>query len=445
LRPDALLAAFAEDQTCAPGLRPAPQDPRRNAKMCNSRYSTRRHPTHRPWLLRELAVLYQSFGLVRHPHTPMQPTHFTYYWEVLDSPHKSPFLQGSTDFGDVAKCYLIDPYRGRRAFLINNEFVQKGEISFHAYACAVMDSNLANQVHAVAHGGKVNDGFHDLLVFLKRNRWDFSLQFYYIEHYCKSRSSADFAHNARARTTALLHLFSMDREMFLERGLIRPYVPAVEHYLQKHNASTLEEASAKVVNEFMCSYQKNQMREIVAATEIALMRMVLLEKFELRNVSPEAKVDAFRTFLVRDMEILLAEEAHFALHYFHGKAGTLLGIQSNTPVERALAIVSSTAWDMFLLRFYYQFFSEDPKELRVVYMATQEKTLASIAKLYSVAALYGDDRGRVFPVVGYDTSALPAGVLLSDSMPRAPLTTPRRVPVGLREALIKEFRRVLPA
>lgn len=368
-----------------------------------------------------------------------------FHWEITNSPYKSEFLEQSIDFGACDPCYLLDQYSGRRPALINDEFIAKGSIQFKVYPCALLDSNLASQVHAVVNGGKVNDGFRDLLRFLTEKKWDFGLYFYYIEHYCKSDKADIFRDNATTRTTALLKLHSMDATVFLNENRIEPNPIAVEHYLSSSNSRSLDEVAVKRVNNFMEKHDSKDTNERVGAIEVAIMKMFLIRKFEQPRLDPGKQWELLMKFLANDLDVILAREAHLALHYFHDKAGKLLGIQTNTPFERAISIIRSTAWDMYLLRFPELFFSGSPDELCVNYIATQEKSLARLAKLFFVESISSSTSGRLQPIIGYNMNELPEFTKGFEYIARPQSDRRKVVPVGLRDAMTSELRRILPA
>lgn len=374
----------------------------------------------------------------------MPPSIAAYTWEISDSPYPSDFLSGTREFGEVNPCLLIDQYSGKRPAIINKEFLERRQIQFGLYPSALLDSNLANQVHAVANGGKVNDGFHSLLKFLTEKRWDFSLYFYYVEHFCKARTHDDFVSNAVARTRALLALHSMDESEFLSSGRVVPNPEAVQHYLDASRVDDLDEAALRRVEGFCSLYSRQDTLDRIEAIEVALIKMFLLRRIEMPKASPLKQHEAFLKFLERDLGAILARESHLALHYFYDQAGSLLGIQPNTPIDRALSTITSTTWDMYFLRMPELFFSGSPTELCLSFIATQEKQLGRLARLFSVESIVGTPAGDFLPVIGYAMHELPKDAVSSPPPVRPPHTGRRAVPVGLRDAMVNELRRVLP-
>jgi hypothetical protein len=233
-----------------------------------------------------------------------------YVWEIAASPYPSEVLSETKQFGVENPCYLVDQYSGRRPALINEEFLASGTFQFRFFASALLDSNLASQVHAIANGGKVHDGFRELLVHLTKFGWDFSLHFYYVEHFCKAKTRTDFMLNAEARTSALLKLRFMDKSKFLASGNICPDPEAVDHHLQTSGSSCLDETAYKWVHHFTEVHDKSSTLDQLEAIEVALVKMILLRRFELPKASPLEQYDAFLRFLDHDLNAMLAREAH---------------------------------------------------------------------------------------------------------------------------------------
>jgi hypothetical protein len=367
-----------------------------------------------------------------------------YRWEISDSPYPSPFLSGTREFGVINPCFLVDQYSGKRPAIFNKDFFEIGKIQFYIYPSALLDSNLANQVYSIVNGGKVNDGFGFLLKFLTEKRWDFNLNFYYIEHFCKAKTVDDFMDNAVARTRALLALHSMDEMEFLDSGRVVPNSKAIQYYLSASHAANLDEVALQRVTEFCEAYSQTNIFNLVEAIESTLIKMFLLRRIEIPKATPLRQHEAFREFLERDLGVMLAREFYLAYHYFYDQAGSLLGIQPNTPINRALATIKSTAWDMLLLRMPELFFSGSPKEMCLPFIATQERQLGRLARLFSVESIVGTSDGRLLPVIDYAMHELPKEA--RDLLPPLRLRPADQIsiPVGLRDAMVNELRRVLP-
>jgi hypothetical protein len=365
----------------------------------------------------------------------------TYYWEIANSPDASPFLAGTKTFGEVDPIYLVDQFNGKKPFLINEEYLTNKKLEFQVFGCTLLDSNVVDAIDRRVLGGKISDGVEGLIRFISSNGWDINPMFYYLEHFAKS-PLADFEPNALRRTRALLKIHAMDDKHFLETGEIKSHPEAVEYYTSTYKVKSMDEVAEARVAEFISKQHRRDLQETVEAIQIALIKMVLIQKMEIPKASPLEKYEEFRRFLVEDLGILLAREAHFAVHYFCDRAGAMLGIQSNTKFQRALEIIRSTSWDLLFLRVPEMSLTGAPTLMSVSYIATHEKRLQELARLYTVGHILCYE-GKFSPEVGYSTKDLPEElqeVVSSDyefqqSMALDPSRKVLTVPVGLKSAL----------
>ena len=164
----------------------------------------------------------------------------------------------------------------------------------------------------------------------------------------------------------------------------------------------------------------------------------------MRGASPIVQYEKFVEFLKKDVGAMLAREAHLAIHYFCDNAGKLLGIQPNTTKQRALSIIKSTAWDIYLLRMPEIMFQENPTQVCVPYVATQEVQLQALANLFSVERIECFSASGITPVVGFDTSGIPEEInkLIDDELEPQSRSGNIEVPVGLHEAMIRQLMMV---
>ena len=366
----------------------------------------------------------------------------SFIWEVAGSPYPSEFLNGSFQFGISNPIFLIDQFNGTRPAIINREFIERGNIQFSMYPSSLLDSNVLDQLDRFVQNGHSTDGFLAFLHFLAQRGWDSSPMFYYLEHFSKSPLE-DFKKNAIRRTESLLTIHSMDDPHFIKTGLLIPNEEAVENYLSLSGAKSLREVAEQRVNHFIQGYRKSDLVAMIEATEIALIKMVLIRKSEMKKASPMEQYHEFLRFLKNDLGLLLAREAHLAIHYFCDNAGRLLGIQSNTPKQKAVAIIKSTAWDIYLLRMPEIMFTESPSEVCISYVSTQEKQLQALAKLFSIEKIECFSEAGLTPLVGFNMSGLPNIIReqIEDELLPASNSKTKSVPAGLNQALFQQLER----
>ena len=366
----------------------------------------------------------------------------SFLWEVARSPYKSEFLCENLQFGTQNPLFLIDQFGGKRPAIINKEFLEQGSIQFQMFPSTLLDSNVLDQLDKFVQKGHATDGFLEFLRFLAQRKWDSSAMFYYLEHFSKS-SLDDFRKNAIRRTESLLKIHSMDDSYFVKTGQLIPNGKVVEHYLSSSGAKTLLEIAEQRVEYFIQSYRKSDLIAMIEATEIALVKMVLVRKSEMKEASPVEQYNELKRFLINDLGILLAREAHLALHYFCDNAGRLLGIQSNTSKEKAISIIKSTAWDIYLLRMPEIMFSESPSEVCISYVSTQEKQLQALAKFFSIERIECFRNSGLTPIVGFSMAGIPETVSkqIEDEIRPVNNSKIRTIPMGLNQALFDQLKR----
>lgn len=363
-------------------------------------------------------------------------------WEVTSSPYNSLFLSDTLTFGKNAPIFLIDQFSGKRPILINNDFLQTGALQINFGACALMDSNVVDRMDIFARTGRTTDGFKGFLDFLTKNRWDFNLVFYYLEHFTKS-SYDDFFHNAVRRTRSLLTLHTMDEGLYLKTGEVKENPEAVRFYTNGTKGTNLAEVAENRVKEFIQGAKKSLLSMMVEAIEIALIKMVLIRRFEMTRSGPLAQHQELHRFMKEDLDIVLARELHFGIHYFCDNAGKLLGIQKNTEFSKAMANIKSTAWDLFLTRLPDIIPFDVEEGVFLNYMATQEKKLYEITNLFSIEKIVSLDGKIGFPVIGYNMENLKEEVV--NCLPKVDIPRIHKffeknnIPLGLYESLKKQL------
>ena len=366
-----------------------------------------------------------------------------FIWEVGNSPYDAEFLAGTQEFGQVDPAYLIDQYTGKRPAIINTEFLSKGCLDLRLYPSALLDSNVVDALDKRVIKGASSDGIELFLRFVTEKGWDFSPMFYYLEHYAKS-PSATFVPNAIRRTESILTLHSMDEEHFLRTGEIKSNDAAVDFYMQSEGVSSISEVAESRVDSFVRKHDKRALNNVIGASQIAIIKMVLIEKAEMPRSSIADKAAEMERFMRDDLGVILAREAHFALHYFCGLAGRMLGIQANTSFQKALRTVKSTAWDLYLLRMPEILFCDGESEIPVAYVTTHEKRLQELARLFTIERIVRVPGGGLAPLVSYELSGIPQGVVseLGESyIEPSGGAEKKQIPVGLLPALENELQR----
>ncbi|MCK9707562.1 hypothetical protein [Pseudomonas syringae] len=370
-------------------------------------------------------------------------------WLVKDSPIESPWLRGTKTFGINKPVMLIDQFGGKQPYLINQQYWEEGELAYPACAKVVVDSNLLDGIAELMSGGEVCDGMRGFTEFVSREGWDISAGFFLTEQYAKS-THANFVLHATRRLRLLYQFLAMDTDYFLATGTVRLLPAAIEHYLAKEAADSLDDIAEKHVHSFITSHSQREALETVEATEIALLKMVLLREFEMRGASPAEQYIAYQQFISSMLNFSLARESQLALHYFSGQAGSLLGIKQNSSRKKAVRNISATAWDLLLLR-TPELLLKPPVNgghVEVAFVATHEHKLAELAQLMEIHTLFPGTT----PIVQYDMTKVRDDVIDTirnafDGQMVSPISRQgsASIPTGLRDALSHSLMLLLPS
>ena len=365
----------------------------------------------------------------------------SFTWEIKKSPYPSDFLLESRSFEGDNPIFLVDQYSGKRPKLVNDEFLSNRTITFKMRPCALLDSNVVDTVRKFVERGTYDESLNNFFRFIRGAGWFPMLGFYYAEHHAKS-DFKKFYKNAISCTESLLKFCTMSEEHFLKDQKIVANPDLMAYYTNSFNTSSIANMAKSSVDEYVQESKKWSLQSLIEATEIVLMKMVLIRKVEMAGGSVIEQYEALLEFMRSGLRIMLKREAHLALHYFCDNAGRLLGMQSNTKAEKAYKTIRSTAWDMFLLRMPEAMFSQSPEDVCVAYVATHEKALRELAELCTIDRISVEGT-TISSEPDFDLSGIPAYV--RENLPKATFRSPieeiKSVPVGLHSAVKSEFER----
>jgi len=316
-------------------------------------------------------------------------------------------------------------------------------------ARVLLDSQLMDALVKRVDGDRGDDGLEALLQFATHERWGLSGLFCLLEHFAKSDDEA-FMLRAPRRMAALLRVLSMDEAAFLRSGTIQPDPLAARRCMAREQASSLDEVAAAWVARFRRKWSRAIVNGRLQFSEVALLKMQLIHRFEALRRPPLEKLRLLESFLQGTLGLRPAREMQLALHCFCGLAGPLLGTQAGASVDEVLDGVRSTAWALYLMRFPEMFFDDGKRRVTVPFVATREPRLAALGRLMGVDAIVSLSGGTRTPVIGHRLDGLPEDVRAE--LQRRPPPEPSRltaeraaggVPAGLLEALRQELGRQL--
>ena len=365
----------------------------------------------------------------------------SFVWEIKDSPYPSNFLQKSRSFEGKNPIFLVDQYSGKRPMLLNDEFLSNRTITFKMRPCALLDSNIVDTIKKLVEEGKYDESLDSFFRFIRGSGWFPMLGFYYAEQHAKSNFK-DFYHNTVSRTESLLRFCTMSEEHFLKSQKIVADPELLAYYTDSFSTSSITKMAKSSVDEYIQESKKWSLQSLIEATEIALMKMVLIRKVEMVKCPVVEQYEALLEFMCSGLRVMLKREAHLALHYFCDNAGKLLGVQSSTKAEKAYKMIRATAWDMFLLRMPEALFSQSLDDVCVTYVATHEKALRKLAELYTIDRISVNGT-TISSELGFDLSNIPesAHANLPRTEFKSPIEEVKNIPVGLHSAVKNEFER----
>ncbi|MEG9531661.1 hypothetical protein [Mannheimia indoligenes] len=310
-------------------------------------------------------------------------------WLIKDSTETNKLLTTSKVFGNN-EVFILDHYSGKFPII---EYQNKIVPHPTYYPSLQLDSNMATALQGYVNGNKTQS-IKDFLDFVTRNKWGMVLSFYYIEDYSKileqglslDEAIKKFKSFAIPKTEAILKIYLMDENHFLKTGEIRETDIQTQknYYLREH--SSISELAQSRVNNFIKFYDTEYFKQILII-KILIIKMVLIHNFELDNKKPNEKLNAFDDFMQEHLGVILSREIMLADLYFRGKTGKFLGINKNSSLKNILQNISSTAWDIFLLRLpelsfvHYNGLHPDGT-MDLPYIATKEVKLFEFGKLF---------------------------------------------------------------
>jgi hypothetical protein len=336
-------------------------------------------------------------------------------YQVSGSPYASPLAEEPRTFGEKdARIDIVDSFQGRRPFLINRDFLaSSGDYQLEILVTLILDSNMASRLHEYRTGRDL--GFpnrraatEDFLAFVSRLRIDYNPVFYMTESAGRSERQ-NFIDCVAPVLTSILYLHSMDEDRFVETRQIMLKPEAVDHYLAKYGARTLEECGHVWVRNLLPNQNRPRLDQFapVRASYVCLLKLTLIHKRSRRSVVE--KMEEFESFLLRELQCNMGRESHLALYYFADLVQRLLPVQRTSNFVSAKARLLGTAWDMWLLRLPEMLLN--PREhpvMNLAYVCSAEKELTALGRFFSIECMgrRSDDNSILGPVLSLDATAL---------------------------------------
>lgn len=335
-----------------------------------------------------------------------------HFYEVALSPYESPVISGNRCFGpETYPLTIIDQFGGKRPALFNLAFLESPDrYDLSLVVTVLLDSHVATELHRYRTGATmrpdVREAIEAFLLYVSDVRCDYNPLFYFMESYCKSTPEA-FAEYVSPVAESLLHLHSMDEEVFLDsrRVVLKP--DALAYYYDKYGSSSLQECGRAWVERFVQDDSVNYLRNLIDFSYACLIKMVLIHKMDKRPA--HRKLEDFERFCLGDLGILMGRETHLAAYYFADLAGRLVSAQRGSGFEKTKRDLRATAWDLFLLRLPEQLLTpRHLPEMNLAYVCTAESKLSELGQFFTIEriAARSDSGGDVQPAVSMNLAKL---------------------------------------
>jgi hypothetical protein len=228
----------------------------------------------------------------------------------------------------------------------------------------------------------IRTAVESLLIFLCRTGFDYNPTFYLMESLHKS-SKENAKKNASLVLESILHLHSMDEEIFEEERKINLKPDAIKYYYENFCGKNLKECADNWLEEIESKYPREAFQEIIDLSYVCLLKMVLIHK--RRKGEMQLKLLEFENFLNDDLGVWLARERHLAMYYFAELLGSFINTQENMSVDKAKHDLKASAWDIYLLRQPEMLLKpENLPEINLGYICSSEKKIVFLGSLFDI-------------------------------------------------------------
>lgn len=336
----------------------------------------------------------------------------SHIYSFTDSKVQSPYYTSSIKISSNRKTIgIVDQFQGKQPLILNRKFVvEKKPIELKLVQTLILDSHIVDHLHKFLIQEMPSQDSNDLAIsFLKHvsaEKCDYSPVFYLAENWAKS-SFDQYLQTSARKLSSILKLHSMDEEKFIVEGVVDFKKEAVEYYFDLYKSKTFEECGVEWAKKVPAYNAFEYYCELADLSYICLIKMVLIHFInpEINQENIRSKHSEFYRFLATELNIVLARESVLALYYFSGLAGKLIGVQKNTPYNKAKRNLLSTAWDLLLLRIPELLLSpDDLPELNLSYVVTSEEKLFELGSMFNLERiLFENSTAHGAPILSYNS------------------------------------------
>jgi hypothetical protein len=296
------------------------------------------------------------------------------------------------------RVHFLDLYHGRHPTLCNLATLKYGhQPRFALKRIAVLDSNAASYARDFLTGRMPNPAAREtiaaLIKFIIREGIDVSAVFYLLESLARSDSERWRVH-ALGFAEAVADIQTLDRDLFLNKGLLAGSLAARAAHLAFHGVQDSAALTAKYADAVPLAVVHTE------ADKLDLSYAALLKISLLRSGSTgiSDRLIKLGTFMASELGAVLGFERYIALAHWAAPeryASLITPMQRGVRVDKLLAKLRSTAWDIYLGRLPEQLgrflVSSRPDDadaaLNLYYVVTAEDALAEIVGERSIELL----------------------------------------------------------
>ena len=318
---------------------------------------------------------------------------------VADEPDIAQRQLAAFDFTDRLhiiddRIYILNPFGGDNIKLLTKRVYEEESTLVGVLPTVIFDSNMIGLLVAVTKEPANVDAANRLAaVHLIETllAWNcaFSPLPYLIERSAKDRLDVA-GHYAWRAMMAYVALVTLDAEYFRATGLVKPDDRQLDVLEDRYGYRDAERLAASMLATLDLPYATglNYFVEIYYAT---LLKLVLINKFDLVNESFEARLIAFEEYIEANAEVPIARALIIARFYLAGLNPDwlrLVPVQKSMPWARAQSILRATAWDLYLASLCEQMagWSQEPV-CETAMFCTREKSLARALRSVTIEAI----------------------------------------------------------
>lgn len=321
---------------------------------------------------------------------------------ILDFPVNQDHIDGNIDFNELNNNWwitLIDPFMN-----INPIIWSKKSLSTNFYKSIIkpillLDSNVMNALHdfVIQKVDIPKEQYNSILLFLKyftENRFEISPIFYFLESIYKSNPQ-NIQKYINNRFITIFKLHTMDIDYFMSTGKVISNKIKSKDHLLKLGYSSIDEL-CRINYKSLIEVKKNYSLDyIIRLSYLSLLNIALINS---EKGSPFDKYKKAIDFFENEIKISGSCELTFALLFFYNTAKYqrfLPPLQKGMNFKKYSKKLSSSAWDLLLLRFPHMLISSNKRpnlnqtfDYIKSYICTAEKALRDLFSVYKIEMIF---------------------------------------------------------